>query len=188
MSWIEHPVAADAIILLTSTRSWYDVLTGMRDDPGFVDEFVQRLTAIPWKALRFETPRLTRDALDTPFECALLASPELERSPDPTAFAPYFARAPLDDVLAFPNLGGDAHLIVPALRAESCVYAHLLAFLRGAPHSQVHALFSRTSEELLHLLEQRPVWLNTAGAGVPWLHVRLDARPKYYRWRAYREE
>jgi hypothetical protein len=30
------------------------------------------------------------------------------------------------------------------------------------------------------------VWLSTAGAGVPWLHVRLDDAPKYYGHAAYR--
>jgi hypothetical protein len=30
-----------------------------------------------------------------------------------------------------------------------------------------------------------PVWLSTAGAGVAWLHVRLDDRPKYYSHRPY---
>lgn len=32
----------------------------------------------------------------------------------------------------------------------------------------------------------KPVWLNTAGGGVPWLHIRLDDQPKYYRYQAYR--
>ena len=31
-----------------------------------------------------------------------------------------------------------------------------------------------------------PVWLNTAGAGVPWLHARLDGGPKYYHHAPYR--
>ena len=32
----------------------------------------------------------------------------------------------------------------------------------------------------------KPVWLSTAGAGVAWVHVRLDDRPKYYGYDAYR--
>ncbi len=32
-----------------------------------------------------------------------------------------------------------------------------------------------------------PVWLSTAGAGVSWLHVRLDTRPKYYHHGPYRQ-
>ncbi len=31
----------------------------------------------------------------------------------------------------------------------------------------------------------RPTWLSTAGHGVAWLHVRLDTRPKYYRYTPY---
>jgi hypothetical protein len=34
---------------------------------------------------------------------------------------------------------------------------------------------------------RKPVWLSTAGAGVSWLHVRLDDRPKYYGYRPYQE-
>jgi hypothetical protein len=34
-------------------------------------------------------------------------------------------------------------------------------------------------------VNMKPVWLSTAGAGVPWLHVRLDDRPKYCCFRPY---
>ncbi len=41
------------------------------------------------------------------------------------------------------------------------------------------------------LLEQmneheKPVWISTAGTGVPFLHVRFDSRPKYYSWDEYK--
>ena len=29
-------------------------------------------------------------------------------------------------------------------------------------------------------------WISTAGLGVPWVHVRLDRRPKYYQYDRYR--
>ena len=35
------------------------------------------------------------------------------------------------------------------------------------------------------LHDGRPLWLNTSGAAVAWLHVRLDSSPKYYRHREY---
>ena len=31
-----------------------------------------------------------------------------------------------------------------------------------------------------------PRWLSTAGLGVPWLHLRLDTRPKYYQYGPYK--
>jgi len=36
------------------------------------------------------------------------------------------------------------------------------------------------------LTQPVPTWLSTAGGGVAWLHVRLDTRPKYYRYNPYR--
>ena len=33
----------------------------------------------------------------------------------------------------------------------------------------------------------RPVWLSTEGSGVPWLHVRMDSRPKYYHTREFKD-
>ena len=37
------------------------------------------------------------------------------------------------------------------------------------------------------LVDQHSVWLNTAGNGVIWLHIRLDSRPKYYKTDTYRK-
>jgi hypothetical protein len=31
-----------------------------------------------------------------------------------------------------------------------------------------------------------PPWVRTAGLGIPWLHARLDIRPKDFRHAAYR--
>ncbi len=39
---------------------------------------------------------------------------------------------------------------------------------------------------MLARLNSKPVWLSTAGAGVSWLHVRLDDKPKYYGHAPYR--
>jgi hypothetical protein len=29
-------------------------------------------------------------------------------------------------------------------------------------------------------------WVSTSGLGVPWVHVRLDERPKYFQFGPYR--
>jgi hypothetical protein len=36
-------------------------------------------------------------------------------------------------------------------------------------------------------LNEKPVWLSTAGGAVSWLHVRLDDRPKYYHYAMYKQ-
>ncbi len=95
-------------------------------------------------------------------------------------------RAP--EVLAFPNLGNDAFLVVPCPGTPLSAYAHLGAFVRSAPEEQRDRLWQRVGESLDTHLGTAPIWLNTAGAGVAWLHVRLDSRPKYYCYAPYRNE
>jgi hypothetical protein len=84
-------------------------------------------------------------------------------------------------------LSGDAILIVPCPKADPVCYGHLGAFVRLAPEPQQQAFWERVGIASQRRLNQAPVWLNTAGAGVAWLHVRLDDRPKYYRHAPFRD-
>jgi hypothetical protein len=123
---------------------------------------------------------------DRPFEFVLLDSPELARTPDAQAFAQQFLDAPEETVVDFPNLGKDAILVVPCPKGPLPAYGHLGAFLRHATEAQRHALWIAVGKAMERRLGSRPVWLSTAGAGVAWLHVRLDDRPKYYGYAPYR--
>lgn len=89
---------------------------------------------------------------------------------------------------AFANLRGDATLIAPGPTPATAPCVHLLAFLRQAPRHQTLALFARVGVELESrwAADPSPVWLSTSGLGVSWLHVRLDARPRYYTHAPYR--
>lgn len=143
------------------------------------------LAARPEAAFFFELPPLTGGTLDAPAELAIVDAPALARtSADPSSFERELAGA--TDVAAFGNLSGDAFLIVPAERGPRAAYAHLAAFVRSAPPTQVDALWARVAKEARMRVGPAPLWLSTAGMGVPWLHVRLDARPKYYRHAPYR--
>ena len=147
-------------------------------------------TARP-KAFFWELPPWTARTMGEPFELAIIDAPTLAlATPDPSPFASELAEGAAGaDVIAFSNLGGDATLVVPRPRAPHEVYAHLASFVRGAPAEQIDALWRRVAKEVaLHLEEEgeRPLWISTAGLGVSWLHVRLDARPKYYRYAVYK--
>src|SRR5262249_44867828 len=122
------------------------------------------------------------------FEFVLLDAPALAGAPDTEAFASHFKSLSDDQtVIAFPNLGNDAVLVVPRPLGALSVYVHLAAFVRTAPDAQRHALWRLVGSELQARLKEKPVWLSTAGMGVSWLHVRLDSRPKYYGHAPYRE-
>lgn len=88
--------------------------------------------------------------------------------------------------VAFDNLGGDARLVAPCPGTDGAAYQHLAAFVRAAPADAAHALIARVGEEVLRVRGDAPRWVSTAGDGVAWLHVRLDARPKYYVHAPYR--
>jgi hypothetical protein len=174
-----------AIELDSAPVPYADVLRRWQDDEEFRSFFIDLLTDSPFSAFRWETPPITASTARRPFELVLLDSPGLASQPDPEAFADYFGPAEAE-VVAFPNLSGDAVLVVPCPRGPDSIYGHLAAFLRGAPDSQKHALWARVGEAMERRLGADPVWLSTAGAGVSWLHVRLDDRPKYYGHAPYR--
>lgn len=163
-----------------------DVLRAWHGDAGFRTLFNTLLADAPYPAFRWETPPVTAATATRSFEFVLLDSPGLALRPDPAAFTEHFGRGAGRDVVVFPNLGGDAILVVPCPVAAPPAYGHLAAFARLAPGRQRHALWQAVGEAMTRRIGAKPVWLSTAGAGVPWLHVRLDDRPKYYGYGPYR--
>jgi hypothetical protein len=165
--------------------SYAEVLYEWQHDAEFRIWFNALLAETPYAAFRWETPPITVATAVRPFEFALLDSPGLAQTPDAIAFAEHFRQAPKDGVVEFSNLGRDAILVAPCPQGPLPAYGHLGTFVRHAPEPQKNALWRRVSTAMQHRLSNRPVWLSTAGAGVSWLHVRLDDRPKYYGYKPY---
>jgi hypothetical protein len=163
-----------------------NVLRGWQDDAAFRSLFNGQLADTPFSAFRWETPPVTTATRARPFEFVLLDSPELAGRSDPEAFSEHFADPPESGVVVFPNLGEDALLVVPCPIAAPSAYGHLAAFVWEAPYAQTQALWRLVGETMARRVGAKPVWLSTAGAGVAWLHVRLDDRPKYYGYWPYR--
>jgi hypothetical protein len=162
-----------------------DVLDGWWNDESFRELFNAKLADVPFAEFRWETPAVARETLTRPFECVVIDSPGLVKTPDVDAFAEHFATSD-GQVAVFPNLGGDAILIAPCPLGDPSVYSHLGTFVRNAPDRQRNALWMAIGDAMQRSVGKKPVWLSTAGAGVSWLHVRLDDRPKYYSYAPYR--
>jgi hypothetical protein len=175
-----------AVELDARSAAFADVIRAWQGDENFRSLFNALLADAPYTAFRWETPPVTAATAARPFEFVLLDSLGLAPRPDPDAFSDYFGAGTRTGVVEFRNLGGDAILIVPCPLAEPSAYGHLAAFVRQAPERQRHALWQSVGEAMARRVGSRPVWLSTAGAGVPWLHVRLDDRPKYYGFGPYR--
>lgn len=162
-----------------------DVIDAWRSSADFRAWFGDQLAKHDHEAFRFETPSVTRSTRSRAFEFALVNSPSLVRESNPRAFERQLTGM-TGGIATFDNLGGDARLVVPVPEGPPDAYGHLAAFLRTAPWTQRNELWRVVGEEMQRRIDDRPVWLNTAGAGVPWLHVRLDDTPKYYQYSPYR--
>jgi len=139
-----------------------------------------------FSAFRFETPPVSIASRFHPFEFVLIESPWLDRAQDVIPFEEHFEDTEGQEVVVFNNLGGDATLVVPTPSEDKTNYAHFGGFLRTASDLQKDVLIQTIAQALSSRLTDKPIWLNTAGGGVDWLHIRLDARPKYYAHQPYR--
>jgi hypothetical protein len=166
--------------------SFREVIGLWREDPVFRAWFTQRLRESPFDAYYWELPPVTAQTLDRTLEYVLIDAPGfIGLSADAEPFRVQFAARGDAEVLTFPNLRGDAMLVVPAPVSPANCYMHLAHFVRRAPEAQVDTLWKAVGDAMQARVSERPVWLSTAGTGVSWLHVRLDSRPKYYRHGRY---
>jgi Family of unknown function (DUF6940) len=156
-------------------------------DTAFRCYFTALLADSPFSAYRWETPALTTKTAAQPFEFVLLNSPEFtSRQTDSNTYNGYYTDDDSDNgIVTFANLRGDATLVVPSPRTSDDAYGHLAAFVRLAPESQLDAFWRVIGATVKSQITDNPIWLSTAGGGVAWLHVRLDARPKYYGYSQY---
>lgn len=165
---------------------YFDFLTFLQQDKAFRSFFIEVLSDVPFRAYHWETPPVTSETMDQPFEFVISRSPGIDLPPDPGPFRQYFDSK--DDVAVFENLGHDAKLITPAPTGRELNYSHIGVFTNEAPLEHQHALWQTVGKVTKEQISHHPLWLSTAGGGVAWLHIRLDSVPKYYRHRPYKEE
>jgi len=171
--------------------SFEEFLKACSSDDVFRTFLTRLLKQLPFRAIRWETPGVSKDLLSRDFRFVAVNSPGLERTIDWKSFEDYFETS--DEVVIFQNLGKTSTLIVPTPGSDGAGYGHLLSFLRTAPEKVCRSLFKKSARELLNQIQNEPdskkmFWFSTAGGGVSWLHVRIDPVPKYYSHGPYRNE
>lgn len=165
---------------LGEVLSFADAFMMWQKNPAYIDFFVSLLKSSGLEGYVWEIPGVSARNKEEPFEFTLTAAGPFHRAPDYRDFRehmqPYDER---EHVLVFDNLGRDAKLIVPSAPGE-VDFRDLARFLANASETHVHLFWSRVGEVMENALSEDPVWLSVNGAGVAWLHVRVDKRPKYY--------
>ena len=170
-----------------SQLSFREVFFLLENSTEFARWYGETLAGCAFEAFFWELPSLTTDTFENAAEFVIIESHSLARlRPNPVPFESQFKLQQGSDVISFPNLGGDALLIVPAQLGPIDAYPHLAAFLRNAPGKQITSLWKVAAHAVRESLSRRPRWLSTAGLGVSWLHLRLDTHPKYYNYSPYK--
>ncbi len=154
------------------------------------DEFIlfyrEKLLGMNFPAFYWEHPAVNEELLGKKYECIVQRSKPLETLPiNENAFRSFIHND--QGVADFMNLGKDARLVIPTKKTDKEIYNHMSKFLEFGDNEQIIAVFRRIGSVVLEEIQkQKLIWLNTAGLGIIWLHVRMDTRPKYYKTSRYR--
>ena len=164
-------------------RDWIRLI---KESEEFAEFFINILKDNEFEAFFWEVKPTNFKEIHGEFEFVLVESKTLSNvKADELSFKDYFEKG--KDVICFPNLRGDAHLVVPTPVNQVEVYNHLANFVRKASKKQVMKFWQKVGLEYEKLIGENLIWLSTAGLGVYWLHVRIDSRPKYYRFQEYKK-
>lgn len=151
----------------------------------FINFFNDILKDSVFEGYFWEVKPINEQSLDDSFEFVLIESAGIaQKRPDPRPFLEHLEKEQYAST--FTNLGKNAQLIAPAIMGKPRQYAHIAGFVRNAPLEQILAFWRLVGLEFQNLIGADNKWLSTAGFGVSWLHVRIDSRPKYYRFKPYK--
>ena len=195
MSWLLNTEALDTNTIkhtiqnsLMQSLSFAEAFHLLETHSDFRNVFNQALANTPFDAYFWELPALTSETANRPFECVTVNSNAFTNMRgDPSSFAAYFEELEPESYCAiFKNLGGDAWLISPTSHKTTMSIPHIALFVRNASEDCIHELWKTLAVTVREKLNHNPLWISTSGLGVPWLHIRLDRRPKYYTFLPYK--
>lgn len=168
--------------------SFAQVIEGWRDNVVFREFYWATLLKHGENGCFWEHPKLNKSTVDQPYECVITQTDAFSKR---TANFRPFARAvsPGKRISIFPNLSGEALLVVPNQSDEISFNGRdLISFHQTAPIDLVHDLWKNIGRETAKAIAaDAPFqYLSTHGLGVLWLHIRLEQSPKYYHHRPYK--
>ncbi len=157
-----------------------------------------RQASSSYEAFFFETKGTSVDTKTTKqFEFVLVNAVNLRRfvqsrSPAVRAFSDHFDYEDGSTAASFKSLGGSSVLVCPKPQPSNSndIYTDIATFIRNAPEHEIVGLWKLALGEYRKWLEYEEgnVWFSTSGLGIPWLHLRLDPKPKYYSFEPFARE
>ena len=109
-----------------------------------------------------------------------MVNKELPKSQDLSAFKEYVKKSNNKYAVSFPNPSGDTILVIPMPRANKN-FATIKDFMDNA--SELHKKkFWQESARIIReeMKNSKHLWISAHGLGVPYFHLRICQKPKYY--------
>lgn len=174
-----HSISSKEVVVVRFVNSsghplsWWAVAEALSNSPEFRQQWHQTWANVGFDFQWKPVPLHPEFSETQPFFVVLV----------PASFPPADARAyreylqKKDEIAVFPNLSGDAQLMIPPATGD---YGHIAAFCQTAPPDLSQAFWQKLGEMVRHAIACKDtIWCNTHGHGVPWFHLRFDKTFKY---------
>jgi hypothetical protein len=161
--------------MYTFSCTWKQFFSGMETENAPLTDFLSILRDQAYSDYFLE---MKPTVLDDSFKFVILdARGALESmKTSPNDFRQYCTGS---SVSSFYNLGKDAILTIPCPK-NSEQYGHLSQFSRSSTLDLQTLLWRRVFS--IAKDAGKPMYISTDGRTVPWLHVRIEDNPKYYKY------
>lgn len=107
---------------------------------------------------------------------------------DNSAFVEYIRNSKNDHATSFYNITGDTLLAIP-MPEEGKHFTAMKHFIDDAPKNRKEHFWEYVSQKISHLIEfndeENTYWVSTHGRRVPYFHLRIPTKPKYYQTRSF---
>ncbi len=104
---------------------------------------------------------------------------------DQSAYQKYIEQSDNKYVTSFYNLSGDSKLIIP-IPKKGKTFTTIKDFIDTASETHQKHFWKYVAQEIMDMLKKNSkIYVSTHGLGVPYFHLRLDTRPKYYQTKEF---
>lgn len=105
---------------------------------------------------------------------------KLPKNQNTTEFKEYIKKSTNNYVTTFQNLSKDAILVIP-MPVNDKNYATLKDFIDNAPEIQQQEFWKEIAKVAKQFIDKKiNIWISVSGLSVPYTHVRISIKPKYY--------
>jgi hypothetical protein len=97
-----------------------------------------------------------------------------------TSFHDHIFKSKTKYATSFPNLSGDTILVIP-MPMKGKNFPTIKDFIDNSDEIQQIYFWKKVANETKKMMKKfDKIWVSTSGLGVPYCHVRICTKPKYY--------